>query len=212
MSAETGAPLPAAGSPSTATRWAWPALGVILLAAFAGLAALWWTSRPPAEGDPAVTFARDMTAHHRQAVEMAILIRDRSQDAELRQMLLDVILTQQAQIGQMQGWLTVWGLPLAGSRPPMSDHSGHGADMPPDMGMASDADVESLRTLPLAEAEIKFLRLMILHHQGGVYMSRVTLDQTRRPEVVQLAESIILSQEKEISYMQSLLQARGQTP
>jgi uncharacterized protein (DUF305 family) len=66
--------------------------------------------------------------------------------------------------------------------------------------------------LPLAEAEIKFLRLMILHHQGGVYMSRIVLDQTKRPEVVLLAESIILSQEKEISYMQSLLQARGQTP
>lgn len=200
-------PAPAAGA-----RWAWPALGLILLAAFGALVVLWWTGRPPAEDDPAVAFARDMMAHHRQAVEMAILIRDRSQDAELRQMLLDVILTQQAQIGQMQGWLTVWGLPLNGARPPMSDHSSHGADMPPNMGMASDADVESLRTLSLAEAEIKFLRLMILHHQGGVYMSQAILEKTDRPEVVLLAESIILSQEKEISYMQGLLQARGQTP
>lgn len=211
MTTPTEPSLPATAA-FPAARWAWPALGVILLAAFAGLAAVWWTGRPPAEGDPAVTFARDMTAHHRQAVEMALLIRDRSLDPELRQMLLDVILTQQAQIGQMQGWLTVWGLPLSGSQPPMSDHSLHGADMPPNMGMASAADVESLGTLPLAEAEVKFLRLMILHHQGGVYMSRHTLEQTQRPEVVQLAESIILSQNKEIAYMQSLLEARGQTP
>ena len=53
---------------------------------------------------------------------------------------------------------------------------------------------------------------MILHHQGGVYMSQAILEKTDRPEVVLLAESIILSQEKEISYMQGLLQDRGQTP
>lgn len=209
MTTEIETPVP---TDSAWTRWAWPALALILLAAFAGLAGIWWTNRPPGEGDPAVAFARDMTAHHRQAVELALILRDRSQDAELRQMLLDIILTQQAQIGQMQGWLQVWELPFSGSRPPMSDHSSHGPDAPPNMGMAAPADVESLRTLPLAEAEIKFLRLMILHHQGGVYMSRIVLDQTKRPEVVLLAESIILSQEKEISYMQSLLQARGQTP
>lgn len=203
-------------SPSLASaplnRWVWPALAAVMFAAAAGLAALWWLGRPPADSDPAVTFARDMIAHHTQAVQMALILRDRTSDADLRQMALDIVLTQQAQIGQMQGWLEAWNLPFAGSRPPMSDHTGHGADMPPNMGMAAAADVDSLRSLPAADMEVKFLQLMIRHHQGGVYMSEFALRQTARPEVVRLAQSIIASQTKEISVMQDLLKARGATP
>lgn len=203
---------PSASNSGDWRRWLWPALAVVLVAAAAAFGALWWTARPPAEGDPAVTFARDMIAHHQQAVEMALIVRERTDDAELRQVALDMVLTQQSQIGQMQGWLEVWRLPFSGAQPPMSDHSGHGADMPANMGMASAADVDSLRTLPAAEAEAQFLRLMIVHHQGGVSMAEAALRQTALPEVVRLAESIVASQTTEIGYMQQLLQARGQTP
>lgn len=201
-------------SPDTAgwRAWLWPALAVVLIAAAAAFGVLWWTARPPAEGDPAVTFARDMIAHHQQAVEMALIMRERTADPELSQVALDMVLTQQNQMGQMQGWLEVWRLPFSGSRPPMSDHSSHGADMPPNMGMASAADVDSLRTLPVAEAEVKFLRLMIAHHQGGVSMAKAALRQTTSPEAVRLAEAIIASQTTEIGYMQQLLQKRGQMP
>lgn len=56
-------------------------------------------------GSPAVGFARDMAAHHAQAVEMAVLVRDRTNDPTMRQLALDILLTQQAQIGQIRGWL-----------------------------------------------------------------------------------------------------------
>ena len=207
MSADTTSP-----SATPAARWLWPAVAAVMLAAALGLTALWWLGRPPAEDDPAVTFARDMIAHHTQAVQLALIVRDRSQDPDIRQMALDVILTQQAQIGQMQGWLAVWGVPFAGREPPMSTHTGHGSEMLPNMGMASAADVETLRTLPIPEAEIKFLQLMIPHHQGGVTMAEAALEQTTRPEVVQLADSIVVSQAKEIAAMQAMLQARGATP
>lgn len=201
-------------SPDTAgwRVWLWPALAVVLVAAAAAFGVLWWTARSPGEGDPAVTFARDMIAHHQQAVEMALIMRERTEDAELRQVALDMVLTQQNQMGQMQGWLEVWRLSFSGAQPPLSDHASHGADMPPNMGMASAAEVEALRTLPVAEAEVKFLQLMIRHHQGGVYMANFALEQTARPEAVRLAEAIILSQTTEIGYMQQLLQARGVAP
>ncbi|HMN29918.1 MAG TPA: DUF305 domain-containing protein, partial [Caldilineaceae bacterium] len=67
----------------------------------------------PAEGSAEVGFARDMAMHHAQAVNLAMLLRDRSDDEEMRQLALDILLTQQAQIGMMQGWLAVWGLPYA---------------------------------------------------------------------------------------------------
>lgn len=201
------------------SRWLWPALaGLFALAALA-FGVLWWlaqSQRPPADGDPAVKFARDMAAHHRQAVQMAVLIRDRSQDAELRQFLIDVILTQQAQIGYFEGWLETWGLPLSGPEPPMTGMMTHdGASMPmtPElMGMASAADVSALSALPLAEAEVKFLQLMIKHHRGGVSMSEALLAESNRAEARRLAESIVNAQTGEIAYMTELLQKRGATP
>ena len=182
--------------PANRIRAWWVIVPLLLLA---GLAAFWLaTSRAPAEGSPEVTFARDMAAHHAQAVEMALIVRDRSADEELRRFALDIILTQQAQIGQMQGWLAVWGRPLAGSRPDMQ--------MP---GMATQQQVNELQALPVAAMETSFLQLMIRHHQAGVAMAQAALGQTRRPEVVRLARAIVQGQQSEIAYMEQLLKQRG---
>jgi len=182
----------------------WPLLNMLLVLVSIP-ALLYWRHRPPEEGSPAVTFARDMMAHHGQAVEMALLLRERSADAELRQLTLDIMLGQQAQIGQMQGWLAVWGLPLAGAQPPMAGQAGM-------MGMATQQAVNALQTLPLAEAEVAFLQLMIRHHQGGVAMAEAALAQTQRPEVVRLATAIVQAQQGEITYMTQLLAQRGANP
>ena len=56
-------------------------------------------------------FARDMMVHHAQAVEMAEIVRDKTENENVRILATDIALTQQAQIGQMQGWLAVWELP-----------------------------------------------------------------------------------------------------
>ncbi len=146
-----------------------------------------------------------MMVHHGQAVEMALVIRDRSSDAAMRQMALDMALTQQAQIGQMHGWLSVWDVPLTGPEPPMRG-------MAEQMGMASRADVNALSTLSVAEAEVSFLRLMVRHHLGGVAMAQDVLGRNPHPVVKRLADAIVESQTSEIDYMQQLLAARGTTP
>jgi uncharacterized protein (DUF305 family) len=186
-------------------HWRWPIL-IVSLMLLSGLAG-WWLggSRLPAEDGPEARFARDMSAHHDQAVEMAFIIRDRTADEELRTFTLDIILTQQAQSGQMQGWLAAWGHPLGGSGPPM----GGQGEM---MGMATLQQIDELQSLPVAQAEVAFLQLMIRHHQGGVMMAEQALAQTRRPEVVRLAESIIDGQQGEITYMEQLLEQRGAAP
>lgn len=187
--------------PKTHT-WYW-GLALLLLALLSGALAFWvWNTRPPAENASEVTFARDMAAHHGQAVEMALIIRDRSTNDELRQFALDMMLTQQAQIGQMQGWLAAWGRPLSGERAPMN---GQGEMM----GMATQQQVKDLRTLPVAQAEILFLQLMIRHHQGGVAMARDIEGRTDRPEVARLATAIVQGQQSEITYMEQLLKQRG---
>lgn len=71
-----------------------------------GLLGYWLGARQapgPGEDSPEVGFARDMMLHHAQAVDMATLVRDRTDDPDMRQIALDMLLTQQGQIGRMQG-------------------------------------------------------------------------------------------------------------
>jgi uncharacterized protein (DUF305 family) len=184
-------------------RWVAPLLGALGLVV--GGLLVWLLLRPPQESSAEVTFARDMIAHHSQAVEMALIVRERSTDPDLRLFALDIVLTQQAQIGQMQGWLATWGQTLTGAQPPMR---GHGAMM----GMASRADVNALGVLPPAEAEVKFLQLMINHHLGGVAMAQALLAGSPRAEVARLAEAIVQGQQGEVDYMRDLLAQRNAAP
>lgn len=99
----------------------------------------------PAEDSVDAGFARDMQVHHGQAVEMSVLVRERSDDPRLRQVALDVLLTQQQQQGQMFGWLATWGLPPSSTLPvmgwmgdePFGDGMA-GMDMGPTAGTGDD--------------------------------------------------------------------------
>lgn len=164
----------------------------------------------PVEGSADAGFARDMQVHHAQAVEMALLVRDRTDDAELRQVALDILLTQQQQQGQMYGWLASWGLPQASTAAPIAwaaDH-GHqgdgdsGGSMP---GMATPAQLADLAAADGAPAERLFLELMIEHHRGGVAMAEAALDRAERPEVRRLAQAVVASQTAEIGVLEDLL-------
>jgi len=154
-------------------------------------------------------FARDMMTHHAQAVDMATIIRDRTIDPDLRQIALDIMLTQQAQIGQMQGWLTIWGYPIASTDPVMAWMGHAGGTMP---GMATPDQLNQLRELSGHEAEGLFLQLMILHHRGGVAMAQAALDKAAQPEVRLLAQSMLEAQTLEIDLMQGMLQQKGFPP
>jgi uncharacterized protein (DUF305 family) len=164
----------------------------------------------PADNSPEAGFARDMIVHHSNAVTMAIMLRDRTGDEDMRQIALDIMLTQQAQIGQMQGWLQTWGLPIAPGGPQMAWMGMPTEGLMP--GMATEEDLEALGTLEGVGADILFLNLMIPHHQSGVDMAEAVLQRTDRPEVVTLAQAIMTAQQNEITMMRDLLEQKGAEP
>jgi uncharacterized protein (DUF305 family) len=88
---------------------------VAVIAALVGaLGASWFMhtrNSPPSDFGADAGFSRDMQAHHAQAVEMALLVRERSDDEELRTVAYDILTSQQQQAGQMYGWLVQWGAP-----------------------------------------------------------------------------------------------------
>jgi copper transport protein len=187
------------------------AAGLVFLSATAGATvALLLLDRPPAEDSAEARFARDMIIHHSQAVEMAEMVRERTESEEIRTLAADIALTQQGQIGQMQGWLAVWDVPATGSEPPMS-WMGHPTEgrMP---GMASPEEIEELSQSSAEEADALFLQLMILHHEAALPMTEAILERTDRPEIRQLAEAMYSPQQNEIKVMQDLLLSMGSSP
>ena len=177
-----------------------------VLALVAGAAALAGAgiARSPADNSADAGFARDMSAHHSQAIEMALITLGGTEDPAIRTLATDILLTQQAQIGMMRGWLDVWGLPATGLKPAMA-WMGHAMDGPMP-GMATAEEIASLRELPPAEADRRFLDLVIRHHQGGLAMAQAGIELGREPVVRRLAEAILTGQQSEIDLMRDLLE------
>lgn len=185
----------------------------LLLSVSAGAFGYWMGIRQttaPGNASADVGFARDMMTHHAQAVDMATLVRDRTDDPEMRQLALDIMLTQQAQIGQMQGWLTLWGYPIASTDPAMSWMGMPAMGLMP--GMATPEQLNQLRGLKGNEADGLFLQLMIAHHRGGVTMAEAAIKQAKEPAVRALAQSIMDAQTSEIALMQTLREQKGFPP
>ena len=152
--------------PADESRSTQPGRGVIVVTALVTAvvvgAASYSLGRINTPGNPApgntsaeAGFARDMQVHHIQGVEMAMIIRDRTEDGSVRLLGYDIATTQGHQAGQLYGWLIEWRLRQAGSQPPMTwmmprgpsgdegDPAAHGmgALMP---GMATSAQMAEL--------------------------------------------------------------------
>jgi uncharacterized protein (DUF305 family) len=65
-------------------------------------------------------FLRDMAVHHAQAVEMSMIVHEKSDDPEIVYLASDIALTQHGQIGYMQAWLRDWHLSPTSTQQPMA--------------------------------------------------------------------------------------------
>ncbi|WP_339618897.1 DUF305 domain-containing protein [uncultured Salinibacterium sp.] len=178
---------------------------------------------PVAPSTPSTTsaeagFARDMQVHHQQAIEMSMIIREKSNNEEIRTLAYDIATAQGQQAGQMYGWLTMWKLPQASAEPSMTWMMQPTLDgSPSDMGSAPHSEMvmpglatfeqmEELRTSTDSSDAI-FLKLMIAHHTGGVEMAQALLDRSTNEVVTSLAERMVRTQKSEMTYMKELLAA-----
>ncbi|RWR20062.1 DUF305 domain-containing protein [Microbacterium enclense] len=161
-------------------------------------------------------FARDMQVHHTQAVQMAMEIYRKTTDPELRTLSYDIATAQSGQRGEMFGWLVQWGLPQASSQPLMqwmasSDAHSHGDtsalsedELLAEMGMATDAELDELRTLDGRPADCLFLSLMLRHHEGAIPMAEAVIELGSDARVKDVAQAIIMGQSSEIDAMRDI--------
>jgi uncharacterized protein (DUF305 family) len=161
-----------------------------------------------ANNDADVTFAQGMIPHHQQAIEMSdMLLGKQGIDPRVVSLANEIKAAQGPEIEQMQGWLTDWGVSTTTTSPGSGMPGMPGHDMG-DMsggGMMSEQDMAALRDAQGVEASRLFLTQMTEHHEGAIAMAQTEVDGGQFPPAMELARSIIASQQKEIDTMQQLL-------
>lgn len=170
----------------------------------------------PAADSADAGFARDMAVHHQQAVEMSYIVRDRTDDVEVRRLAYDIAQTQASQRGMLLGWLDLWSLPKVSADPPMTwmgmgdmASGKDGALMP---GMATNSELKKLDTLRGKQAEVFYLQLMTDHHKGGIHMAEACADKCAVGVEQRLAQGMAEGQQAEIDLMAGMLKERGAAP
>ncbi|MGK9147483.1 DUF305 domain-containing protein [Plantibacter flavus] len=174
-------------------------------------------------------FSRDMQVHHNQGVELAMLIRDRSDSVDVRTLAYDIATAQAQQSGQLYDWLVQWGLPQNSRQPDMTwmtlptlagapghAHSGDAASEAtthtpgdPMPGLATSGQIAQLTAATGVEAERVFLTLMIAHHQGAIEMAEALQERSVNTTALSFARAVIASQQAEIELMTGMLDDRG---
>lgn len=158
-------------------------------------------------------FARDMSTHHQAAITMAGYTRDNTDNPSIKVLAYDIETSQYFQVGEMQGWLDLWGLSRYNPTPMawMAGHAHLQSDglMP---GMATPTQMTKLETLHGKALDIYFLQLMIRHHQGALPMARFAQQHASVADVRALAQSMLTAQSNEIVAMEQLLRQLGGAP
>lgn len=165
-----------------------------------------------------VRFMQDMIVHHHQAVEMAALVRDRTNRQGVVDAARRINASQDDEIAFMRKWLrdrgqsapdpkSMNGMPTMHAMPAMAPMSGM-TDAAATMGMATPQQMAALAAAKGPEFDRQFLERMITHHQGAVTMAEGLLHRggsAADPVLFEFVNDVINEQKAEITRMTQLL-------
>ncbi|MCX6482452.1 MAG: DUF305 domain-containing protein [Mycobacterium sp.] len=148
-----------------------------------------------------VMFAQMMIPHHQQAVEVAAMVPDRSNNPDVIALAAKIAGEQQPEIDTMKALLLQWNV----DPNEMSHESGHaGMAM---TGMVNDATMVRLDSLKGASFDMLWLQSMISHHQGAIEMAKTEIADGKSADLITLAKNIVAAQQAEIDQMKQMLGA-----
>lgn len=183
--AAQGVPIILPGAPGETSR-------VVTRAEAIDLAAARYT---PAD----VAFMQNMILHHQQAVEMAALVKDRTNNDDILTVAGRIDASQKDEMAFMRDWLRDHNEPLAMAG---MGHAHHTM-----MGMASPEQMAALAAAEGTAFDRLFLELMTAHHQGAIEMVDELHDQpgtAYEPVMFEFTNDVVSDQEAEIERMNTL--------
>lgn len=152
-----------------------------------------------------IDFATMMIPHHQQALEMAKMAVETSDNPDVVALAEDIEAAQQPEIDTMTGWLQDWNQPIPdSSTDSMGDMQGmdHGDSGP---GMMSDDQMNDLGGATGVDFDAMFLQMMVEHHQGAIDAAEDEASAGEYRPAIDMAQSIVASQTAEIEQMKDLL-------
>ncbi|XUU61724.1 DUF305 domain-containing protein [Erythrobacter sp. HA6-11] len=173
-----------------------------------------------------VAFMQDMIMHHRQAVEMAELVKGRTNQEDVVSIADRIEASQADEIRFMTEWLQERGQPMSSSG--MMDHSkmdhskmGHGEGHSSHQGhhlmqgMLTPEQMAAMAAATGTEFDRLFLSGMIEHHQGAIAMVNDLHDQrgsAADPVMFNFTNDIVSDQNQEIDRMNGVLATLSTDP
>jgi uncharacterized protein (DUF305 family) len=135
-----------------------------------------------------VMFMNMMIIHHDQAIEMAELAPNRTDNENILELSRNISKAQRAENEQMAEWLRELGYqrPVRGHRM---------------AGMASQEQMQRLENSSGREFDRLFSELMITHHRGGIQMAQSFIQRGRNPELIEMEKGMVRAQTEEIEKM-----------
>ena len=157
-----------------------------------------------------VRFMQDMIPHHNQAVQMAALVAERTNNPDLGEIAGRIDASQADEIAFMQGWLTERGEVAPDPTAHHAMHTSH--DM---AGMATPEQMAELASAEGSDFDRLFLTLMIEHHKGAVTMVEDLLEKPGSaydPVLLDFTTDVVNDQEAEIERMDTMLAGLSTDP
>ncbi|MFI8565473.1 DUF305 domain-containing protein [Rhodococcus sp. NPDC078407] len=159
------------------------------------------TSSSEQFNDADVMFAQMMYPHHAQAVEMADMANGRTENPDVLALASAIAAAQQPEMDRMTAWLADWGQPA-----PSADMGQMGGmDHSSGSGMMTEQDMDALMASSGPEFDRQWLTMMIDHHTGAIEMAETEIAEGTDPDAVEMARTIVDTQQQEIDTMQRLL-------
>ena len=152
--------------------------------------------------DADVKFLQGMIPHHAQALEMTVLVAERTANEAMGRLAERIDLSQEDEIEMMREWLGSRGQEV----PAVDAH--HAPGWEPMPGMLTPDEMAELTAAEGGAFDRLFLELMIKHHRGAVTMVDNLLDQRGAAQDSQLfafASDVTSDQTAEIDRMDALL-------
>ena len=157
-----------------------------------------------------VRFMQDMIPHHHQALEMAALVAERTNNPELIDVAGRIEASQGDEIAFMQGWLRERGERVPDPAAHHAMHTHHHM-----AGMATPAQMAELAAAEGRAFDQLFLSLMITHHEGAITMVEELLEQPGSafdPVLFEFTSDVTNDQAAEIGRMNALLTGLSTDP
>jgi uncharacterized protein (DUF305 family) len=157
-----------------------------------------------------VLFMQDMIPHHHQAMEMAELVADRTNNPEIIDLAGRIDASQGDEIAFMQQWLAERGEQVPDPTEHGAMHTTHSM-----AGMATPEQMAALSAAKGIDFDRLFLELMIRHHDGAVTMVEELLEQPGAaydPVLFEFTSDITNDQTTEIERMNGLLVGLSDDP